>query len=371
MLVRPGLIVLQPTPFCNIDCSYCYLTDRDNRSVMAHEVVAAVADALIRPSGRDEEPQLVVWHGGEPTTVPLRWYEQAYLTLRAQDDALGFSLQTNAVAIDDRWTAFLSATRTQVGVSIDGPQRFHDARRRTRTGRGSFDLAMIGLKRLQDAGCHPSVITVLSPDALDHADAFFNFYRECGIAHVSFSIDEVEGANAFSSFGGAGLAPSRLKEKVTEFILAIMRSARAAGFVLHVREVERIARLTAFGGVVGNEQVEAWAAVTIDHRGDVTTFSPEFTEVSSDAFANFRFGNVLRDSVGAWSAMPQFQALEAGIRHGIDACRRECRYFGVCGGGAPVNKWTELGTVEGTETSYCRLTTQASADALLRFLERN
>jgi uncharacterized protein len=28
-----GLLTIQPTPFCNINCSYCYLPDRTDRSV--------------------------------------------------------------------------------------------------------------------------------------------------------------------------------------------------------------------------------------------------------------------------------------------------------------------------------------------------
>jgi uncharacterized protein len=32
---RIELLVVQPTPFCNIDCRYCYLADRTNKSVVA------------------------------------------------------------------------------------------------------------------------------------------------------------------------------------------------------------------------------------------------------------------------------------------------------------------------------------------------
>ena len=37
---RLGLLVLQPTPFCNIDCSYCYLSDRRSTARMSLETLA-------------------------------------------------------------------------------------------------------------------------------------------------------------------------------------------------------------------------------------------------------------------------------------------------------------------------------------------
>ena len=38
---RIQTIVLQPTPFCNIQCKYCYLPTRDDTSVMDIETVVA------------------------------------------------------------------------------------------------------------------------------------------------------------------------------------------------------------------------------------------------------------------------------------------------------------------------------------------
>lgn len=32
---RTSLLVLQATPFCNLDCSYCYLADRQDKSKMS------------------------------------------------------------------------------------------------------------------------------------------------------------------------------------------------------------------------------------------------------------------------------------------------------------------------------------------------
>ena len=38
---RTRLLILQPTPFCNIDCNYCYLPTRNDRHRMPYEIVEA------------------------------------------------------------------------------------------------------------------------------------------------------------------------------------------------------------------------------------------------------------------------------------------------------------------------------------------
>ena len=50
------LVVIQPTPFCNIDCDYCYLPDRNVTRRMSAETLSAIAhevctSALLRPRG--------------------------------------------------------------------------------------------------------------------------------------------------------------------------------------------------------------------------------------------------------------------------------------------------------------------------------
>ena len=67
-----GLLLIQPTPFCNIDCSYCYLRNRSDTARMSQEVVAAIADNIIAGPLVPDELSLC-WHGGEPLSVPPAW----------------------------------------------------------------------------------------------------------------------------------------------------------------------------------------------------------------------------------------------------------------------------------------------------------
>src|SRR5213082_899634 len=70
------LLVVQPTPFCNINCSYCYLPDRQSTRRMSLETLEQTF-AWVFASGLVREPFTLLWHAGEPLVVPLTFYEEA------------------------------------------------------------------------------------------------------------------------------------------------------------------------------------------------------------------------------------------------------------------------------------------------------
>jgi uncharacterized protein len=360
---RPRLIVLQPTPYCNINCEYCYLQNRNDRTVMPDAVIRAIRDKIFSRISPDAAPT-IVWHAGEPTVAPISWYENAYAVLRPASPAQAvFSLQSNGVFLPDDWIAFLERTETRIGLSIDGPQKFHDARRKTRAGGPTWSLVMRTLKKLQSAGFDPTVISVLHPSSLDAPQEYFSFYRDNEIHQASFSIDETEGANLASSFDGFDFRP-----KMVEFLRTILKLALSESYPLYVKEIERIAHRLVEGGGIENEQVEPWQVVVVGANGDISTFSPEFMELRCPEYNNFCFGNILRDDLDSILENAFFVRARDEIAAGVEACQNTCRYFGVCGGGAPANKMVENGSLRSTATSFCSLSIQAAADALLEFI---
>lgn len=304
---------------------------------------------------------VIVWHAGEPLTVPIDWYRNAHRILgRYAPTATQFAIQSNGIGVTPAWIDFLIETGTSLNLSIDGPQRFHDARRQTRRGGPTWQIVRNSLALLQEADIFPNVICVLSPESLQRATEYLAFFIDHNITIVSFSIDEIEGKNTSSSFAGANH-----KLAMTEFLIELMRGALAASFPLRIRELERIASIRAGSNKLANEQVRPWDIVIVDARGNLSTFSPEATEVESEQYGNFVFGNILTGSLAQAVESQYVRQLSADIDAGIKACRQSCQYFSVCGGGAPINKLTENGSARSTETLYCRLTTQAAADALM------
>ena len=71
----------------------------------------------------------ILWHAGEPLTLPTSYYYQACDIIHNEapsDIDLRFSIQTNGTLIDDDWCDFFQAHDIQVGLSLDGPEFLHD-----------------------------------------------------------------------------------------------------------------------------------------------------------------------------------------------------------------------------------------------------
>ena len=71
------LLVVQPTPFCNIDCSYCYLPNRQSTKRISTAVLERLF-AEVFNSGIVRGPFTVVWHAGDPLVLPPAFYEEAF-----------------------------------------------------------------------------------------------------------------------------------------------------------------------------------------------------------------------------------------------------------------------------------------------------
>ena len=134
---RLGLLVLQPTPFCNIDCSYCYLSNRQSTARMSLETLALDLPAYSRARAWVGARGGVAW--GRTSGVPLAWYEDAVALMAERRPAslqLTHRFQSNGVLLNEDWARFFARTEARVELSIDGPADLHDANRRTRRGQG-------------------------------------------------------------------------------------------------------------------------------------------------------------------------------------------------------------------------------------------
>jgi uncharacterized protein len=365
------LLVLQPTTFCNLDCAYCYLPTRHLKRRMTHNTLQRVA-RVVCASPYVGERLTIVWHAGEPMVLPIEYYRDAFAIITAAAPPairINHSFQTNGLLLEDAWIDFIAEHDIRVGISLDGPQRFHDAYRRTRSGRGTHAQVLSGLKRLQEAGLDFHVITVLTADALTAPDEFFDFYVSHGIRYVGFNIEEIEGPHTTSS-----LQKSEAREAYAHFMQHIIARIRACPpGTLTCRELTSTFAMIADVEMEPrrNEQVEPLAIVSIDTEGNISTFSPELLGVSHAEYNDFVFGNIYEHDLDDVLSHPAFVRAYAAIQMGVRRCANACVYFDFCRGGAPANKVFENGDFASTETLYCRFTKQTLFEVVLDDLERS
>ena len=369
--LRTQLLVLQPTPFCNIDCSYCYLPQRDDRSRMDITTVRLAAQRL-REDGLLGDGLTVVWHAGEPLVLPPAYYEAAFAALSEELPGCDVTqaIQTNATLISDVWCNFFLKHGVQLGVSVDGPAHLHDAHRRTRHGRGTHAQVLRGMALLRAHGVPFHCIAVVGAASLAEPDAFYDWFATQGITELGCNFDEAEGAHLQSSLVGheAGHAAfiARLQERALRGPV-VVRELAAAWRAL--REPLPRWQWQAHRWPV-NTQVQPLALVTVAHDGSFTTFSPELLGQPAPAFGNFVLGRVQQGGYLQALRGKAFARLWAAIASGISACEKSCAYFDVCGGGAPANKFYEHGSFTATETLHCRSMVQRPFNAVLQRAEQ-
>jgi uncharacterized protein len=367
---RIELLVIQPTPFCNIDCRYCYLPQRSSKAVVARKTLVNLFTQVFA-SGWTGDGLSVVWHAGEPMVLPIGFYREAFRIVDGLKPArlsVAHSFQTNGTLIDDAWCAFFAEERVNVGVSIDGPKRFHDCHRRTRSGQGTFDRTIAGIRLLRRRDVPFHVISVLTAASMAAPRELFEFYVEEGIERVCFNVEESEGAHVSRSFAETGIADAYYR-----FLAEFWRlSVAAPGKISFIREIEHaIAQVIRPANAPFNNQlVEPFAITSMDWAGNISTFSPELLGLKNADYADFLLGNINRDALVDLPQQPNFVRLYSDIRQGVEMCRERCGYFSVCGGGEPVNKLAENGSFVSTETTYCRLTKMRATDLVLDTLDR-
>jgi uncharacterized protein len=349
-------LVLQPTTLCNLDCSYCYLPDRKRQALMPVTVARACAASIWNQAS--SYPVDVVWHGGEPTTTPIPHLHSllsAFEDLRSKG-RIRYGIQSNGTLIDNRWCDLFSEYDFEVGISVDGPP-WANRDRVDRRGGSTFSRTRRGIERLQAAGIDFTVICVVTPSTIGHADELVDFFSAIGCGSVGFNIEEEEGAGR----------PGVEERQAYEFWRTLLRR-RAEGNNLRVRELDRLNDYIAAERVAGITRKPFDPIPTVAHNGDTVLLSPELLGIKDDGYSDFLAGNVLHTSLSKMIADAHRLKYVIEFERALRACAADCEFFSFCGGAQAGNRYFEHGSFASAETAYCRNTRQslirAAADHL-------
>jgi uncharacterized protein len=365
---RTQLVVIQPTPFCNINCRYCYLPNRSLAGRMSWQTLSRVFEALFSSSLLADKVT-IVWHAGEPMVVPVDFYERAFQLIEqfnTQGVRVVTAFQTNGTLITQEWCDFIKRRQVKISVSLDGPQQMHDRQRVDRSGRGTFERTMRGIELLLNNGIKPSIIMVLTEQALDFADEIWQFFAEHHLSRLAFNIEEINGANTRSS-----LDVKRDINRYKQFLRRFLELSDASANPPTIREIgAAVDCIRSFERPIFALENTPAAILSFDYRGNVSTFASELLTTAHPRYGDCLLGNVFEGSLEELLARQKLVAMNAEVQSGVARCKASCRYFAFCGGGSPVNKLSENGTFDSTETMQCKLRIQATMDVMLEYFER-
>ena len=191
---KPLYVMLKPAgSLCNMACKYCYYLEKGNLYKQYKDHV--ISDELLEKFVKDyiesqTLPQILfTWHGGETLMRPISFYKKA-MTLEkryAGGRQIDNCIQTNGTLLTDEWCEFFKENNFLVGVSIDGPQEFHDEYRRTRSGKPSFQKVMKGIQLLNKHGVEWNALAVINDFNADYPLEFYHFFKDIHCKYIQFT----------------------------------------------------------------------------------------------------------------------------------------------------------------------------------------
>ena len=191
---KPVYVMLKPVgAVCNLACEYCYYLEKSKlypeskNYVMSEELLEKFVEEYISCQTTGE--LLFTWHGGETLMRPISFYKKAVEFQRryACGRRIDNSIQTNGTLLTDEWCRFFKENDFLVGISIDGPQEFHDEYRKNKQGGSSFLKTMRGIELLKKHGVEYNGMTVVNDYNSEYPLECYNFFKEIDCRYIQFT----------------------------------------------------------------------------------------------------------------------------------------------------------------------------------------
>ncbi|EJX08867.1 regulator of arylsulfatase activity [gut metagenome] len=191
---HPVYVMAKPAgALCNLACTYCYYTEKSKlyQQQPRHVMDDALLEQFVKEyiAMQTTPTVLFTWHGGEPLMRPIAFYERV-LELQqkyAEGKVIDNSIQTNGTLITEDWARFFKKHNFLVGLSIDGPQEFHNEYRKTRTGKDTWHQVMKGIRLLDRHGVEWNAMAVVNDFIADYPLDFYHFFKEIGCHYIQFT----------------------------------------------------------------------------------------------------------------------------------------------------------------------------------------
>lgn len=191
---KPLYVMLKPAgAHCNLACKYCYYLEKNNlyqnsnHHLMSDEMLEQFTREYIEAQTMPQV--LFTWHGGEPLMRSIDFYKKALALQKkyAHGKQIDNVIQTNGTLLTDKWCEFFAKNHWLVGISIDGPQEYHDHYRVTPAGKPSWEKVMQGIQLLKKHRVEWNAMAVVNAYNAEHPLEFYHFFRDNGCQYLQFT----------------------------------------------------------------------------------------------------------------------------------------------------------------------------------------
>ena len=347
---HPLYVMLKPAgALCNLACDYCYYLEKAKlyqespKHVMSDELLEKFIEEYINSQTMQEV--LFTWHGGETMMRPLSFYRKAQALQKryARGRQISNCLQTNGTLLTDEWCRFFHDNQWLVGISIDGPQEFHDEYRRNRQGRPSFVKVMQGINLLKKHNVEWNAMAVVNDYNADYPLEFYHFFKELDCHYIQFA-PIVERIAPHADGRHLAAVDEESKEGLADFSITPRQWGNflCSIFDEWVRQDVGNYYIQLFDSTlanwVGEQPGICTLAKTCGHAG-VMEFNGDVYSCDHFVFPQYKLGNIYSNTLAEMMYGERQQKFGQAKYTALPAQCKKCPYLFACNGECPKNRF--------------------------------
>ena len=288
---------------------------------------------------------LFTWHGGETLMRPISFYKKAMELQQkyAKGRTIDNCIQTNGTLLTDEWCKFFKENNWLVGVSIDGPQEFHDEYRKNKQGLPSFVKVMNGINLLNKHGVEWNAMAVVNDFNADYPLDFYNFFKDINCHYIQFTPIVERIRNHKDGRNLASLKDTETVE-VTDFTVTDEQwgDFLCTIFDCWVREDVGIYYIQLFDSIlanwIGQEPGVCTMAKSCGHAG-VMEFNGDVYSCDHFVFPEYKLGNIHSKTLVEMMYSQQQNDFGAMKQKSLPTQCKECEFLFACNGECPKNRF--------------------------------
>lgn len=347
---HPLYVMLKPAgALCNLACDYCYYLEKAKlyqespKHVMSDELLEKFIEEYINSQTMQEV--LFTWHGGETLMRPLSFYRKAQALQKryARGRQIVNCIQTNGTLLTDEWCRFFHDNQWLVGISIDGPQEFHDEYRRNRQGRPSFVKVMQGINLLKKHNVEWNAMAVVNDYNADYPLEFYHFFKELDCHYIQFA-PIVERIAPHADGRHLAAVDEESKEGLADFSITPRQWGNflCSIFDEWVRQDVGNYYIQLFDSTlanwVGEQPGICTLAKTCGHAG-VMEFNGDVYSCDHFVFPQYKLGNIYSNTLAEMMYGERQQKFGQAKYTALPAQCKKCPYLFACNGECPKNRF--------------------------------
>lgn len=363
---KPIYVMLKPVgSVCNLACEYCYYLEKgklypeQKNHIMSDELLEKFIEDYLNCQTMPQV--LFTWHGGETLMRPISFYKKAIELQRkyARGRQVDNCIQTNGTLLTDEWCRFFKENNFLVGVSIDGPQEFHDEYRRNKQGIPSFHKVMKGIELLKKHSVEYNAMAVINDYNVDFPLEFYNFFKQIGCQYIQFAPiieriqhkanntllttpDETDATIEIAPFSVDSLKWGKflcavfdewIKEDVGTYYIQLFDSTLA--------------------NWVGEQPGVCTLAQTCGHAG-VMEFNGDVYSCDHFVFPEYKLGNIKTQTLTEMMYSDRQLSFGENKRKNLPSQCVNCEYLFACNGECPKNRFLKTAAGEPGLNYLCK-----------------